>query len=69
MTEPDAADDRAQVDPDAFETFDEYDPNLSPPEASGDEEDEADPQSFRAAVPPLSVEAAVGTLAAAYNKR
>jgi hypothetical protein len=67
MTDHDSDENRTQVNPDEFETFDQYDPNLDPPEVPDDLDE--DPPEFRAEVPPLSVEAAVATLAAAYNRR
>lgn len=77
MIENDADENRTQVDPAEFETFDHYDPNLDPPETPDDaDEDEADGDadadpalSFGRSVPAWSVEGVVGVLSAAYNKR
>jgi hypothetical protein len=72
MTEQDSDENRTQVDPDEFETFDKYDPNLSPPEVPDDDEDEDEDEetpTFGRSVPAAAVEATVGVLAAAYNER
>ena len=75
MSEPeqDHDDGRTAVDPDAFETFDHYDPNLAPPERPDMDEDETGPASeavgFGRSVPAGTVMSAVGVLGVAYNKR
>jgi len=64
---------RTAVDPDAFETFDHYDPDLAPPERPDEGEGEAEPASetvgFGRSVPAGTVMSAVGVLGVAYNKR
>lgn len=61
---------RDPVDPAEFQTFDHYDPSLDPPEVPDvDEEEEEPAHSFGRSVPAGTVEATVGLLSVAYNRR